>query len=230
MTKAFVLLSGGIDSTTCLYHAAEYYEEVYAVSIDYGQRHRKEFEFAKRSCDVFEIPHYVIPVPRIPSALTDANADIPNKDYSEIEGVSPAYVPFRNGLMLSVLTSWAHAYLKSKGDMSNDNLVYFGAHAEDARNWAYPDCTPEFIGAMANAIRVGSYNQLRLYTPLEWLTKPEIIKLGEELGVDWANTWSCYMGEEIHCGVCPTCRSRRTGFIRAGIKDPTPYKLEVETR
>jgi 7-cyano-7-deazaguanine synthase len=101
--------------------------------------------------------------------------------------------------------------------------LYFGAHAEDARAWAYPDCTPEFIGAMANAIYIGSYQQLRLRTPLEWLTKADIIQLGDRLGVPWEQTWSCYAGGQSHCGTCPTCRARRQGFVRAGVYDPTMY-------
>jgi 7-cyano-7-deazaguanine synthase len=101
--------------------------------------------------------------------------------------------------------------------------VYFGAHAEDAHNWAYPDCTPEFIGAMANAISVASYYAIRLHAPLMNLDKKGIVKLGTELGVPFENTWSCYKGELRHCGTCPTCRSRRQAFTAAGIQDPTQY-------
>ena len=88
--------------------------------------------------------------------------------------------------------------------------VYYGAHAEDAKNWAYPDCTPEFIGAQANAIYIGTYHKIRLHTPWMWLRKDEIITDGERLGVPWHLTWSCYKGGEFHCGSCPTCLARKS--------------------
>ena len=111
------------------------------------------------------------------------------------------------------------------GPVGSEWAIYFGAHAEDAQNWAYPDCTPEFIGAIANAIYIGTYHTVRLHTPLQWMTKSSIIRLGSELGVDWTKTFSCYKGEELHCGVCPTCRARRQGFIKAQIHDPTVYAV-----
>ncbi|KAH0533925.1 hypothetical protein GP486_008951 [Trichoglossum hirsutum] len=101
--------------------------------------------------------------------------------------------------------------------------IYFGAHSEDAAGWAYPDCTPEFIGAMANAIYIGSYRTIRLYTPLQWLMKKDIVELGFDLGVPFEDTWSCYKGEALQCGVCPTCRSRREAFEAIGEEDPTEY-------
>jgi 7-cyano-7-deazaguanine synthase len=134
------------------------------------------------------------------------------------------YVPFRNGFMISALASYVqgqfqHSLNKDKADWA----IYFGAHAEDALNWAYPDCTPEFIGAMANAVYVGTYHKVRLITPLQWMNKADIIRKGTELNVPWNLTWSCYAGGSLHCGVCPTCRARRQGFIAAGVNDPTPY-------
>jgi 7-cyano-7-deazaguanine synthase len=172
--------------------------------------------------------------------LTDPQIEIPNLSYSDIKGVSPTYVPFRNGNLLSLVTAkaqqWVNAEIKrlSRDKMTDVDTatklmrdsagIYFGAHAEDAMNWAYPDCTPEFIGAMANAIYVGTYSCVRLHTPLEWLSKVEIIGLGESLGVDWENTWSCYKGDELHCGTCPTCRARKAGFVGAGVEDPTMYQ------
>jgi 7-cyano-7-deazaguanine synthase len=101
--------------------------------------------------------------------------------------------------------------------------VYAGFHAEDARDWAYPDCTPEFAGGMANAIYVGTYGGIRLHVPLQSMTKKQIIRRGQELRVPWDLTWSCYKGGDVHCGTCPTCRSRREGFLAAGVPDPTKY-------
>ncbi|KKL66142.1 hypothetical protein LCGC14_2147910 [marine sediment metagenome] len=216
---ALVLLSGGIDSTTCLYIAREEFGNVNVtgLSINYGQRHLKETEQAKEICDgAARVDFEMLDIPGMPkSMLTDPEVEVPNVSYSEIEGVSPTYVPFRNGQLLSRAAAYAQA--------NEYTDIYFGAHAEDALNWAYPDCTPEFIGAMANAIYVGTYHQVRLITPLEWLTKCEIIRLGERLGVPWELTWSCYKGEELHCGICPTCRARRDGFLDSGVRDPTIY-------
>lgn len=235
---AVVLLSGGVDSTTCLYHAYHAkpaYQELHAVSFDYGQRHSKEIDYARKSCVTLVVDHHTIVAPSIfpKSMLTDSQEKVPDISYSEIEGVSPTYVPFRNGTMLALLTAYTEGLIK-KVELDGvpgkpleplvaEADIYFGAHAEDAANWAYPDCTPEFIGAMANAIYIGSYRRIRLCTPLEWLDKTHVIMHGQELHVPWQNTWSCYKGLELQCGTCPTCRSRREGFANAGVKDPTEY-------
>lgn len=277
MKKAFVLLSGGMDSTTCLFQAIfDYMPEnpgaalmygdpeiikealrdaeegevfigwVEAVSVFYGQRHKKELDYAAATCKRLGIKHTILDVGRLLRGdsvmLTDdsrGKVEVPDIDYSEIKGVSPTYVPFRNGLMLSALTAHAQkwvneantqleqAHVEGAIDIEPSDKpqagIYFGAHSEDAHNWAYPDCTPEFIGAMANAIYIGSYMQIRLHTPLQWLNKTGVVSLGDSLGVPFETTWSCYKGEELHCGVCPTCRSRRQAFEAAKITDPTQY-------
>lgn len=271
--KAFVLLSGGIDSTTCLYKAIIDYKPddisvhdafhapirinwVEAISVNYGQKHLKEAQYAKTTCDRLGIDHTILDIGDILSGktvmLTDDSVPIPNMSYDEIRGVSPTYVPFRNGTLLSAITAHAQKYVNdqihkeacyiagigpddtdfrpSQGDMDKATKaakdlvgIYFGAHSEDAQNWAYPDCTPEFIGSMANAIYIGSYFCIRLYTPLQWLMKKDIITLGDSLDVDFSSTWSCYAGGDKHCGVCPTCRSRRQAFADAIVLDPTEY-------
>lgn len=278
MRKAFVLLSGGIDSTTCLHKAIVDYHPidaghgkmcidlaldssmptypgyakdiigkyVEAISINYGQRHFKETAYARHTCERLGIQHTILDIGRVLSGantmLTDKSVQIPDISYGEIKGVSPTYVPFRNGTLLSVITAYAQKWVNAQIESlisidadpqeqrrrATDELVdsvgiYFGAHAEDAANWAYPDCTPEFIGAMANAIYIGSYRTIRLHTPLQWLDKAEIIRLGERLRVRWSDTWSCYAGGELHCGTCPTCRARKAGFVVANVKDPTEY-------
>jgi 7-cyano-7-deazaguanine synthase len=224
--KAFVLLSGGIDSTTCLHVACAEFGHVIGISVDYGQRHEKEITFAKASCKRLGLPHRTLNIQGVipKTMLTDPQAEVPNISYDDITGVSPTYVPYRNGLLLSAVTSYVAGALPPIIPVTEEWAIYFGAHAEDARAWAYPDCTPEFIGAQANAIYIGTYQKVRLHTPLQWLDKARIIALGESLEVDWAMTWSCYRGDTKHCGTCPTCRARRAGFELAGVRDPTDYE------
>ena len=234
MPKAIVLLSGGIDSTTCFHIASDEFglENVQAISIEYGQRHKKEIDYARNSCRVFGVPHHVLDLSTIipKTLLTDPVQAVPDTSYDDLPpGMSPTYVPFRNGLMLSAVTSFFVGYLQ-KNEIDNhdgEHGLYFGAHAEDAQNWAYADCTPEFIGAMANAIHVGAYGTVKLHTPLQWLGKAAIIRKGTELGVDWQRTWSCYKGGDLHCGTCPTCQTRHRGFVKAGVCDLTKYASPV---
>jgi 7-cyano-7-deazaguanine synthase len=229
MPKAYVLLSGGMDSTTCLYLAhREFNGNVVAVSVNYGQRHKKEIDYAHASCVLLNIDHEMLDLSSVvpKTMLTDKSSVVPDISYSDIKGVSPTYVPFRNGLLLSAITSFVHGKYRAPGEWG----IYFGAHAEDAQNWAYPDCTPEFIGAMANAIYIGTYRAIRLHTPLQWLSKDQIVMLGNTLGIDWENTWSCYKGGSHHCGVCPTCRARKDAFKKAGCDDPTVYEKTPERK
>lgn len=221
-----------------------------AISIDYGQRHIKESECASALCNLNGVEHTVLDLKGILSGpgvmLTSTDIDVPNVDYSDIHGVSPTYVPFRNGTMLSIITAHAQKYVNAEIEKETAALIrdeynessakimaaagakdlctiYFGAHAEDAQNWAYPDCTPEFVGAMANAIYIGTYMTIRLCTPFVFSTKAEIVSKGSDLHVPYDMTWSCYKGEALHCGTCPTCRARKQAFTAAGVIDPTKY-------
>ena len=225
MTKTFTLLSGGVDSSTCLYIAIRDFgvENAKAFSVDYGQLHNREMEYAAKLCKQLEIPHQILKLGlQPPSPLTnkERNKAIPDKSYGDLgEGVSPSYHYYRNGQLLSLVTAYASADLQP----GEKGVIYSGQHAEDAANWAYPDCTPEFLGSQANAIYVGTYFQVRLCVPLTWLQKAEVVKLGQQLGVPWNLTYSCYHGGELHCGLCPTCRARRAAFGIANVKDPTTY-------
>lgn len=255
-TRAYVMVSGGTDSTACLHMAAKAYDEVVGVTFDYGQKHSKESDYADIQCAAVGASHLKINLGDMLSGsavmLTkDSTLDIPDISYDEIEGISPTYVPFRNGTFLSVTAAYAQkwvlecieaekARLGEAGsvmrhgaedhDIISDSFqdqcaVYFGGHAEDAQNWAYPDCTPEFVGAMANAIYTGTYRTVRVQAPILMLTKGEAIAKANKLGVDWSNTWSCYKGGENHCGTCPTCLARKAAFEEAGIPDPTVYDV-----
>ncbi len=226
MTKAFVLHSCGIDSTTCLKLAIDAYgaHNVESISVNYGQRHIKEAEYAAAAANCLGVTHRTINMAHPPkSMLTDAEAEVPNASYYELTGISPTYVPFRNGQLLSRIAGIADI---ERGE--DDAVIYMGIHAEDAAGWAYPDCTPEFFGAMANAIYVGTYFKVRLIAPLLFMMKADIVELGTRINVPWNLTWSCYKGEEIHCGICPTCRARHAGFMAAGVSDPTLYHSDPE--
>lgn len=223
--KAFVSLSGGIDSTTVLALACKKHggENVTAISFDYGQRHAREMVCAAEICHYFEVQHSVVKLDNIPNTmLKDPSMQVPDIDYSEMKGVSLTYVPFRNGLMLATLASIASPQPNS----DEKAVIYIGTHAEDAENDAYPDCRLDFIGTMGSAIYIGSYHRVTVQAPLISMYKHEIITAGDKMQVPYGLTWSCYKGEEEHCGICPTCRARRKGFLDARIKDPTIYATD----
>jgi len=229
--EAVVLLSGGLDSSTVLAMAIKEHhlnpEEIVCLSLNYGQKHSVEMQ-ASHDVAMFygcQFVHKQLD-PSIfasdKSSLTGSEP-MPELSYKEIaegEGVSPTYVPFRNANLLSTATAL--------GLGLGVHSVYFGAHAEDARGWAYPDCTPEFIGAMANAIFIGTYYKVRLVTPIEWFMKKDIVKKGLELDVPYELTHSCYEGLKPACGKCPTCVERLEGFRLNGVEDPIPYLLEED--
>jgi 7-cyano-7-deazaguanine synthase len=236
----YVLLSGGIDSATALGLAVEKVDEVRCVTIDYGQRHRREIEAAAALAEIYDCEYDLISMPMGRTMLTDPTIEVPDVDYSEIIGVSPTYVPFRNGLMLSTVASYIagrHHDLSQRfidpgdggigkplnPDYDRDCLIYWGAHAEDAAGGAYPDCTAEFVGAMSCAIAIATSHKVRLVAPFVAMSKAEVVERGSLLGVSYRWTWSCYKGGEKHCGVCPTCRARKRAFLDAEVADPTEY-------
>lgn len=247
--KVYVLLSGGIDSTTTLAIAAREFPEAEfeCVTVDYGQRHKKEAHYAGVQAYNFNGTQVSINAKGLMEGLLvdqgASNEPIPDVDYSDLPvGISPTYVSFRNGLMLSLVAARAQAWVMAQEKKHNleviggyipaelaqfEATIYCGVHADDGVNWAYPDCTPEFIGGMANAIYIGTYDKVRLRAPLLYMDKAAVVREGVRLGVDYSQTWSCYKGEELHCGVCPTCRSRRKAFSDNGFVDPTTYAQDI---
>lgn len=233
MQKVFCLLSGGVDSSTTLAIAAKEFPHALleAVTVDYGQRHKKEAECAAAQAAAFYASHVILPMQGILTGmLVDKGADneaIPEKSYAELDpGISPTYVSFRNGFMLSLLAARAQSWvmeMEKGGEREAEATIYVGVHADDGVNWAYPDCTPEFIGPMSAAIFIGTYHKVRVRAPLLYMTKPQVVEVGVKHGVDYANTWSCYKGEEFQCGRCPTCLSRKDAFAINGLPDPTQY-------
>lgn len=222
--KALVLLSGGIDSTTCLGMAVSLYgrDEVCALSLSYGQKHTKELEAAEKTAEYYQVEWLSMDVSNIftystCSLLKHSQEEIPHESYAEQlkkqEGTPVStYVPFRNGLFLSAAASIA----LSKGC----SLIYYGAHSDDAAGNAYPDCSSEFHQAMNQAIYTGSGKQVMLEAPFVSWTKAEVVKKGLELGVPYALTWSCYEGGEKPCGRCATCIDRAAAFKKNNAEDP----------
>jgi 7-cyano-7-deazaguanine synthase len=227
MKKAVCLLSGGLDSATCLGVARREGFECYALSFDYGQRHRVELDAATRVAAYFHVREHKIAKIDLrvfgASALT-ADLTVPKHDsVDEIGvGIPITYVPARNTIFLSFAMAWAEVLECSD--------VFIGVNAIDYSG--YPDCRPEFIAAferMANlATKAGveGRTRLRIHTPLAQLNKAGIVRLAAEVGVDFALTHSCYDPEEggRPCGQCESCLLRRKGFSEAGIPDPLQYR------
>ncbi len=222
--KALVLFSGGVDSTTCLGMAIEKYgvENVCALSVSYGQKHTKEIEASDKIAAYYGVEHIYLDLAKIfeysdCSLLSHSDAEIPEESYaSQLEKTYgkpvSTYVPFRNGLFLSSAASIAI----SKGC----DVIYYGAHSDDAAGNAYPDCSDAFNNAMSDAIYIGSGEQLRIEAPFVKWTKADVVKKGLELKVPYEYTWSCYEGGDKPCGKCGTCIDRAKAFEANGVKDP----------
>ena len=216
MRNSLIALSGGVDSTTLLY---EYREEVAcAVGFDYGSKHNaRELAAAKAICRELEIPYLIIPLAFIEeyfrSDLLLSGGEMQLGDYSE-ENMSSTVVPFRNGIMLSVLAGLAESRDLQQVLIAN----HFGDHA------IYPDCRESFVKPMGEAITAGTSNGVKLVAPYTTLTKAEIVARGTRLGVPYGKTYSCYQGGERHCGRCGTCRERHDAFVANGLEDPTLYE------
>ena len=221
--RALILLSGGLDSATCLAIARAEGFDVYALSVEYGQRHAAELAAAQRVASTLgAIAHRVAHVDLGQfggSALTDASLAVPIEG---LEGGIPiTYVPARNTIMLSIALAWA--------EVLGAEHIYVGVNAVDYSG--YPDCRPAFIDAfetMANlATKAGvEGHKLHIHAPLIDLSKADIIRRGTALGVDYSLTVSCYQADDDGkaCGLCDACRLRRAGFEAAGVADPTPYR------
>lgn len=215
--KVVVLVSGGMDSVTALYHAKTDHDVVAGLSFDYGSKHNhKEIPLAAWHCDKLGVPHHSIDLGFIDqhfsSDLLKSGGEIPEGHYEE-SNMKATVVPFRNGIMLSVAAGFA----ESRGATGLVIAAHSGDHA------IYPDCRENFMAAMGDAIRLGTYDHLQLIRPFISDRKEDIATRGHQLGIDFAKTWSCYKGGDTHCGVCGTCVERREAFLIAGIEDPTDY-------
>lgn len=216
MEKAIVTLSGGLDSATLLYWAAKRYD-ITAVTFDYGSKHNETERRAATELSLrLHLKHTIISLPFVgelfKSALLKSGGDIPEGHYED-SSMRSTVVPFRNGIMLSIAAGYAESL--------NAKVVLYAAHAGD--HAVYPDCRPAFLRAMSDAARAGTYINVEIKDPFIGLHKKDIVLLGNELGVPFEITYSCYKGGDAHCGKCGTCVERREAFQLAGIPDPTRY-------
>lgn len=234
--NAIVLLSGGLDSVTCLYWAKKRYATVTAVSFNYGQRHNSELVAAKSIAETANVAHRIIDIDIAQlggSSLTDHSMTVPDgdadkfptkrRDQIDNDAIPNTYVPARNTIFLS--------YALAVAEVTDSNHIVIGVSSVDYSG--YPDCRPEYIATfehMANlATKAGvTGHHLSIQTPLQQLSKAQTITLGLSLGVDYAQTISCYQADAngLACGLCDSCALRRQGFAQAGVQDPTHYQYK----
>jgi len=212
MEKALIVYSGGLDSFTLLNLAKQKFRQVMAVSFDYGQKHRKELNFASECAQRLNIEHKVIRLPfeefLSESALV-GTTKVPEGNYDK-EKMKLTVVPNRNMIMISVAASLAIS--------KKINYVWYAAHSGDHE--IYPDCRPEFISKLSNVLEICDYHKIVLEAPFQNLTKTEILKIGLEMKLDYSQTWTCYEGKDLPCGKCSACIERANAFNENNAKDP----------
>lgn len=216
-----VLLSGGMDSATCLALAARKSHPVHALTVVYGQRHLREIDSARALSRYYRLAHHaVLPIPIGPlldSSLTDRHRRLPHAGSARAPRIPTTYVPARNTLMLAAALGYAESHRLGE--------IYLGVNAIDYSG--YPDCRPEYLRAferlarLATRVGVEEHRSIRVRAPLLRKSKAAIVRLGERLGVPWKLTWSCYAGGRFPCGRCDACRLRSRGFSEARVIDPT---------
>lgn len=216
MKNSAIIVSGGMDSITLLYDHKD--EIALGISFDYGSNHNaREIPFAKMHCERLGIKHITINLDFMhqyfKSSLLDGAEAIPEGHYAD-DNMKSTVVPFRNGIMLAIAIGIAES--------NNLNQVFIANHGGD--HTIYPDCRPEFINAIDAAATAGTYNNVKVIAPYTKITKSDIARIGKRLGIDYAETWSCYKGGEVHCGKCGTCVERKEALAEAGIEDKTIYE------
>jgi len=215
--KIVVVYSGGMDSYTLLMDLLKGDADVHAISFNYGQRHAKELGYAERVARINNIPHTIVDMHQIGEQLLGGSSqtsdiDVPEGHYED-ENMKLTVVPNRNMIMLSLAVGYAVSI--------NARAVYFGAHAGD--HAIYPDCRPEFISAINTATEIANYLPVEVHAPYIDLNKGEIAQIGEHLGLDYRDAWTCYKGDEKACGKCGACQERLEAMEFAGVTDLTEY-------
>jgi len=216
--KAVIILSGGMDSATLLAKMHHEGNVIQTLTFDYGSKHNEvEIAYAEKLAQHYSIPNQVIELPFInelfKSDLLKSGGEIPKGHYKD-KTMRSTVVPFRNGIMLSIAVGYAESI--------GFETVGIGSHSGD--HAIYPDCRSTFISWMRQAAIQGTYAKISIYAPFIQITKSHIVKIGDQLGVLYEKTWSCYKDGAVHCGKCGTCVERKEAFKEAGVKDPTTYK------
>lgn len=224
MGKGICVLSGGLDSC-CLAYMMKNMKDIDSlemINFNYGQRHKKEIDYAKKIADKLESKIHLVDLTQLTpllkgSALTD-DIKVPEIEYDE-KSMSLTVVPNRNAIMLSIAWGYATSIKAS--------IIGCGAHAGD--HFIYPDCRHTFFDLFERTMMLGTQGisnpELNLFLPFLQKDKSYAVKVGKQLGVDFTQTWSCYKGGDIHCGKCGTCYERKKAFLEAGINDPTQYEV-----
>lgn len=215
--QVVVIYSGGMDSFTVLNRALEDGKSPYALSFDYGQRHKKELDYAAAVCKKLNIPHKIVDISAINqlvggSSLT-SDIDVPEGHYEE-PSMKSTVVPNRNMILLSMAVGFAVSLDATK--------VYYGAHSGD--HAIYPDCRPEFVEKMNDVCAIANYEPVEIVTPYLHDSKTAILTDGIRMGLDYVQTWTCYNGREKACGKCGACQERLEAFRDNGQTDPLPYE------
>jgi 7-cyano-7-deazaguanine synthase len=213
------IYSGGLDSTVLLYHLRSQGHMLRALGIDYGQRHRRELDAARAMAEPLGIEYRIVDLSSLRpllagSSQTSSDVAVPEGHYTE-ESMKRTVVPNRNMIMLSIAIGWAVSL--------RYDAVAYAAHGGD--HTIYPDCRPAFVEAMNRVAGLCDWHAVRVISPFAEKTKTDLVRIGAELDVPFALTWSCYKGGERHCGRCGTCVERREAFTQAGVYDPTDYEL-----
>jgi 7-cyano-7-deazaguanine synthase len=215
--KVVVIFSGGMDSFTVLNLAVKQGLEVFALSFNYGQRHKKELDYASLACKTLGVQHKIVDISAINqliggSSLT-SDIDVSEGHYEE-ESMKSTVVPNRNMILLSMAVGYAVSI--------NANKVYYGAHSGD--HAIYPDCRPEFVHKMNDVCAIANYEAVEIVTPYLDVSKTAILTAGLAMGLDYNQTWTCYNGREKACGKCGACQERLEAFSENGVSDPLEYE------
>lgn len=216
MKDSVIIVSGGMDSTTLLYDRKD--DIALGISFDYGSNHNaREIPFARLHCERLGIKHITIPLDFMhryfKSSLLEGAGAIPEGNYDE-DNMRSTVVPFRNGIMLAIAIGIAES--------NGLKRVFIANHGGD--HTIYPDCRPGFIRAIDAAAQAGTFVGVRVEAPYTDIRKEDIARRGHQLGINYAETWSCYKGGDKHCGKCGTCEERKEAFRLAGLDDPTDYE------
>lgn len=234
---ALVLNSGGCDSSVATAMAIEKYgkDNIITASLYYGQRHSKELECARQIAEYYGVRHIEEDIScvmkyagEVCSLLKDSKDDVIDKSYAEQiaengEGRVQTYVPFRNGLFLSIAAAYADSLFPGQ-----PAEVWYGAHSDDAAGSAYADCSEEFADAMDKAINIGTYGNIHVVRPLIYMNKAQVVAEGLKLNVPYHLTWSCYHGRDRACTVCGTCQDRILAFKANHVIDPIDYEVDID--